>query len=53
MVDLNYELYKDSELEEETLTQIFSTITDFQKSLSTRCYRGYEETIARIIRSQW
>lgn len=52
MVDLNYELYKDSELEEETLTQIFSTITDFQKSLSTRCYRGYEETIARIIRDQ-
>lgn len=52
MVDLNYELYKDSELEEETLIQIFSTITDFQKSLSTRCYRGYEETIARIIRDQ-
>lgn len=52
MVDLNYELYKDSELEEETIIQIFSTITDFQKSLSTRCYRGYEETIARIIRDQ-
>lgn len=52
MFDLNYELYKDSELEEETLIQIFSTITDFQKSLSTRCYRGYEETIARIIRDQ-
>lgn len=52
LVNLNYEAYKDRELDEETLIQIFSTITEFQKSLSTRCYRGYEDTIARIIRDQ-
>lgn len=36
----------------DTLVALFSAITDFQASLSTRCHRGYEDTIARIIRDQ-
>lgn len=52
LVDLNYEIFKGRDLDEGTLIQIFSAITEFQKSLSTRCYRGYEDTIARIIRDQ-
>lgn len=31
---------------------MFLAITEFQQSLSNRCHRGYEETIARIIREQ-
>ena len=31
---------------------IFVAITEFQKTLSNRCHRGYEDTIARIIREQ-
>ncbi|ARK32631.1 TetR/AcrR family transcriptional regulator [Halalkalibacter krulwichiae] len=40
------------ELNEDAFVSIFEAITDFQNSLSTRCHRGYEETIARIIREQ-
>src|SRR5690625_6565679 len=35
-----------------TLFRSFLAITNFQKSLSNRCHRGYEDTIARIIREQ-
>lgn len=52
LVNLNCETYKSSELNEEVISSIFKAITDFQMSLSTRCHRGYEDTIARIIREQ-
>ena len=51
-VKLDNRDYEDKELNEETLVSIFIAITDFQKSLSNRCHRGYEDTIARIIRDQ-
>ncbi|MFS0655544.1 TetR/AcrR family transcriptional regulator [Bacillus sp. 179-C3.3 HS] len=52
LVNLNYDFYENEELNEEAFVRIFKSITDFQKSLSSRCHRGYEETIARIIRDQ-
>lgn len=52
LVNLNGKEYENSELNEETLVSLFTAITDFQTSLSTRCHRGYEDTIARIIRDQ-
>jgi len=52
LVNLNYEGYQDDELTEDTFTRIFKAITNFQSSLSNRCHRGYEDTIARIIREQ-
>ena len=52
LVNLNCETYKSSELNEEVVSSIFKAITEFQMSLSTRCHRGYEDTIARIIREQ-
>lgn len=51
-INLDYERYISSELDEEAISSIFIAITDFQKSLSHRCHRGYEDTIARIIRDQ-
>ena len=52
LVNLNYNTYGNDELKEEVFVRIFIAITDFQKSLSYRCHRGYEDTIARIIREQ-
>ena len=52
LVNLNYNTYENDELNEEVFVRIFIAITDFQKSLSHRCHRGYEDTIARIIREQ-
>lgn len=52
LVNLDYADYQDNELNEEALVNIFKAITSFQESLSHRCHRGYEETIARIIREQ-
>ena len=52
LVNLNYHTYENDELKEEMFVRIFIAITDFQKSLSHRCHRGYEDTIARIIREQ-
>lgn len=49
-LDVNY--YEKSELNEEMIVKIFLAITEFQASLNTRCYQGYEETISRIIRDQ-
>jgi AcrR family transcriptional regulator len=52
LVNLDYGDYQSSELNEEVLVNTFIAITNFQKSLSNRCHRGYEDTIARIIREQ-
>lgn len=46
------ERYEKGKLNEEVIISIFNAITSFQNSLSNRCHRGYEETIARIIRDQ-
>lgn len=52
MVNLDSAIYENTELNEDTLTKIFEATTTFQRSLSNRCHRGYEDTIARIIREQ-
>lgn len=52
MVNLSSEKYEGSELSEEVFVNIFIAVTNFQKSLSTRCHGGYEDTISRIIREQ-
>lgn len=52
LIDLNCKTYQNKELNEETLVDIFKVITNFQMALSNRCHRGYEDTIARIIREQ-
>lgn len=52
LINLESEVYQKSELNEEAFISIFKAITNFQKSLSNRCHRGYEDTIARIIREQ-
>lgn len=52
LVNLNYDTYQNDELNEQAFVSIFKAITNFQKSLSNRCHRGYEDTIARIIREQ-
>lgn len=51
-VSLDYDLYDNNTLNEKSIVRIFVAITNFQKSLSYRCHRGYEDTIARIIREQ-
>ncbi|MFC4409030.1 TetR/AcrR family transcriptional regulator [Chungangia koreensis] len=51
-INLNCDSYENNGFNEKTFVGIFNAITDFQKSLSTRCHRGYEETIARIIKDQ-
>lgn len=52
LINLDCDSYQNYELNEDTLVSIFIAITNFQKSLSNRCHRGYEDTIARIIREQ-
>ncbi|MEH7125955.1 TetR/AcrR family transcriptional regulator [Bacillus sp. JJ1773] len=52
LINLNGNMFEKNELNEESIISIFIAITDFQKSLSNRCHRGYEDTIARIIREQ-
>jgi AcrR family transcriptional regulator len=52
LVNLNEDVYKSDKLNEEAFIHIFTAITNFQKSLSNRCHRGYEDTIARIIKEQ-
>lgn len=44
--------FEKNEINEDSIISIFIAITNFQKSLSNRCHRGYEDTIARIIRDQ-
>lgn len=50
LINLESEAYVKEELNEASLVSIFKAITNFQMSLSNRCHRGYEDTIARIIR---
>lgn len=52
LVNLDCADYQNNELNEEAFVNTFKAITNFQKSLSTRCHRGYEDIIARIIRDQ-
>jgi len=51
-INLSTEDYEEHKLNETSITRLFEAITNFQESLSHRCHRGYEETIARIIRDQ-
>ncbi|WP_285766942.1 TetR/AcrR family transcriptional regulator [Peribacillus sp. SI8-4] len=52
LINLNSDIFEKNELNGEAVTSIFIAITNFQKSLSNRCHRGYGEIIARIIREQ-
>ena len=52
LINLNRESYLNGGFNEEKYVSIFVAITEFQKTLSNRCHRGYEDTIARIIREQ-
>ncbi|GHH99663.1 TetR/AcrR family transcriptional regulator [Neobacillus kokaensis] len=52
LINLDYEVFEKNELNEESIVSMFIAITNFQTSLSNRCHRGYEDTIARIIREQ-
>ncbi|MFC5464805.1 TetR/AcrR family transcriptional regulator [Lederbergia graminis] len=52
LINLDKENYEERGLTEEVIINIFEAITTFQLSLSNRCHRGYEDTIARIIRDQ-
>jgi AcrR family transcriptional regulator len=51
-INIDWKIIEENELNEECMIHIFQAITNFQVSLSTRCHRGYEDTIARIIRNQ-
>ncbi|WP_341302954.1 TetR/AcrR family transcriptional regulator [Lysinibacillus sp. FSL H8-0500] len=52
LINLDYYILAENMFNEETVISIFTAITNFQRSLSSRCHRGYEDTIARIIRDQ-
>ena len=52
MINLNSIDFEKSEINEASFIDIFVAITDFQRALSRRFHRGYDETIARIIREQ-
>ncbi|WNS76142.1 TetR/AcrR family transcriptional regulator [Bacillus sp. DTU_2020_1000418_1_SI_GHA_SEK_038] len=52
LINLNGHTFEQNAFNEESMISIFIAITDFQKTLSNRCHRGYEDTIARIIREQ-
>lgn len=52
MVNFNFDFYEDTVLNESTFTDIFIAVTNYQNSISNRCHRGYEDTIAKIIREQ-
>jgi AcrR family transcriptional regulator len=52
LINLDSDYVDENEINEEVILRIFLAITNFQNSLSTRCHRGYEDTIARIIKEQ-
>lgn len=52
LINLNSDEVEENELNEDVIVSIFLAITNFQNSLSSHCHRGYEDTIARIIREQ-
>lgn len=49
LINLNYEYFEQSKLDEATISNIFKTIAEFQLSLNRRCHRSYPETIGNII----
>ncbi|RHW33939.1 TetR/AcrR family transcriptional regulator [Neobacillus notoginsengisoli] len=49
LVNFDSQVLSQNELNEEVITSIFTSITNFQCSLSRRCHRGYEDTIGKII----
>lgn len=49
---LAVQLPEPTEWTRDAVLSLFTAITDFQQTLSTRCHRGYEDTIARITRDQ-
>lgn len=52
MLNVNDEIAKHDELNQETITSIFLSVTNFQKSLSMKCRRSFEDfktTIEAII----
>lgn len=52
LINLDRKAFEKDEFSEQAIVSLFTAITDFQNSLSNRCHRGYEDTIARIIREQ-
>lgn len=52
LVQLNYDYYQHEELDEEVIVSIFIAVTNFQKLLSSRFHRAYEDSNTRIIREQ-
>lgn len=50
LINLDTRKLENEKLNEQTIIYIFQAITKFQQSLSNRCHRGYEDTIASIIR---
>lgn len=52
LINLNGRDFENEVINEAAIIKIFLSITNFQESLSNRCHRGYEHTIARIIRDQ-
>lgn len=52
LVNFNFKTYENAALNKDTFTDIFIAVTNYQNSISNRCHRGYEDTIAKIIREQ-
>jgi AcrR family transcriptional regulator len=52
LINFDKNIIEENELNEDYMIHIFQAITNFQGALSSRCHRGYEDTIARIIREQ-
>lgn len=50
LINLDTRKLENEKLNEQTIIYIFQAITKFQQSLSNRCRRGYEDTIASIIK---
>ncbi|MFD1851744.1 TetR/AcrR family transcriptional regulator [Oceanobacillus bengalensis] len=52
LINLDCHNFEENGINGDSIVLIFKAITNFQKTLSNRCHRGYEDTIARIIREQ-
>ena len=50
LINLDTRKLENEKLNEQTIIYVFQTITASQQSLSNRCRRGYEDTIASIIK---
>jgi AcrR family transcriptional regulator len=51
-VKLPTDYFLTENLEEKSLLELFTAVTEFQNTISLRCHDGYEERIAKIIRQQ-